>query len=344
VAEAASTGVLLSERFVERYGERVRGIARETGLRLEPIPLPRDPAARLADEPRDRVELAYFSTDLFPDGARAFFAAVHGAPRLRWVHVFNAGTDHPVFQRLLERGVRLSSSAGASAEPIAQTAIAALLWLARGFPHWQEAQRRRAWERLPDADTPRDLAGQTIVIVGLGGIGREIARLARALHLHVIGVRRSPRTVDDPVDELHPPSALPDLLPRAEWLALACPLTHETHRLIDARALALLPRGARVLSVGRGEVVDEAALVHALAKGHLAGAYLDVFEVEPLPAASPLWGLSNVIVTPHNSAASRGNERRQAESFLANLARFARGEPLANEVKLERAGGTEPAR
>jgi phosphoglycerate dehydrogenase-like enzyme len=344
VADAASTGILLSERFLERYGERVDRISLETGLRLDRIPLPADPAARLGDSARDRIELAYFSTDLFPDGARAFFAAVHGARNLRWVHVFNAGTDHPVFQRLLERGVRLSSSAGASAQPIAQTALAALLWLARGFPHWQDAQRRRAWERLPDAETPRDLSGQTLVIVGLGGIGRELARLARALGLRVIGVRRSPASPDDPVDELHPPAALDQLLPRADWLALACPLTPETRRMIDARALALLPRGARVLSVGRGEVMDEAALAEALAKGHLAGAYLDVFEVEPLPAASPLWDLPNVIVTPHNSAASRGNERRQAESFLANLARFGCGQPLLHEVAPPGAGARNPAR
>jgi phosphoglycerate dehydrogenase-like enzyme len=114
--------------------------------------------------------------------------------------------------------------------------------------------------------------------------------------------------------------------------------------LIDARALALLPRGARILSVGRGEVVDEAALALALRKGHLGGAYLDVFETEPLPSESPLWDLPNVIVTPHNSAASRGNERRQTESFLANLARFGRGEPLRHEVARVRAGGAVSAR
>jgi phosphoglycerate dehydrogenase-like enzyme len=344
VTDQATTGILLSQRFLERYGDGVDRVERETGLRLERIVLPADPAARIDEGARGRVELAYFSTDLFPDGARGFFAAVQGAPNLRWVHVFNAGTDHPVFQRLLERGIRLSASAGASAEPIAQTAIAALLWLARGFPFWQDAQRRRAWERLQGVRTPRDLRGQTLVVVGLGGIGRELARLARALGLRVIGVRRSAARADDPVDELYPPSALPSLLPRADWLALACPLTPETRHLVDARALALLPRGARVLNVGRGEVVDEAALVDALQKGHLGGAYLDVFETEPLPAESPLWDLPEVIVTPHDSAASRGNERRQAESFLANLARFGRGEPLLHEVEGPRAGGSAAAR
>jgi phosphoglycerate dehydrogenase-like enzyme len=149
----------------------------------------------------------------------------------------------------------------------------------------------------------------------------------------VIGVRRSPRTPDDPVDELHPPALLPQLLPRADWLALCCALSDETRGVIDAAALARLPRGARLLNVSRGGVVDEPALIEALESGQLGGAYLDVFAKEPLPATSPLWTLPNVIATPHNSASARGNERRQTELFLANLVRYGRGEPLLNEVR-----------
>jgi phosphoglycerate dehydrogenase-like enzyme len=332
VAASATNGLLVSRRFLERYGDALREVEREAGGTLEHIVLGDDPDARLDEATRARIELAYFSGDVFPERARGFFAAALGAPNLRWLHAFNAGVDHPVFQRFLERGVRLTSSAGASAGPIAQTALAGLLWLARGFPRWQDAQRRRAWEPVPPHEVPRDLRGQTLVVVGLGGIGSELARLARAVGLQVIGVRRSPARPDDPVDELAPPTRLRDLLPRADWLALACPLSPETRRMIDADALARLPRGARLLNVGRGELVDEAALVDALRKGHLAGAYLDVFEVEPLPATSPLWELPGVIVTPHNSAASRGNERRQAEAFLANLRHWLRGEPLLHEA------------
>ncbi len=332
MAASATTGLLVSRRFLARYGEELCEVERDAGVGLERIVLEDDADARLDAPTRARIELAYFSGDVFPDRARGFFAATQGAPNLRWLHVFNAGVDHPVFQRFLERGVRLTTSAGASAEPIAQTALAGLLWLARGFPHWQDAQRRRSWEPLRAQEVPRELRGQTLIVVGLGGIGLELARLARALGLHVIGVRRSPARGGEPADEIHPPARLRELLPRADWLALACPLTPETRRMIDADALARLPRGARLINVGRGELVHEAALVDALRAGQLAGAYLDVFEIEPLPAESPLWDLPGVIVTPHNSAASRGNERRQTEAFLRNLRHWLRGEPLAHEA------------
>ena len=326
------TGLLVGREFLRGYAERIAAIARESGAAIESIPLPEDPAARLAESDRARVEIAYFSGDIHPMYSGAFFAAAFGAESLRWVHCFNAGTDHPVFARLVERGVCLTNSPGASAVPIAHTAIAGLLALARGLPRLAGAQRERRWLDHGAVAAPRDLAGQTLLVVGLGGIGSEIARIARALGLYVIGLRRSPATSDAPVDELVPPARLREVLPRADWLAIACPLTDETRGWIDASALALLPDGAHVLNVARGEIVDESALVAELTSGRIAGAYLDVFEVEPLPASSPLWSLPNAIVTPHAAALSAGNDARQAEHFLANLARWARGEPLANRV------------
>ena len=209
---------------------------------------------------------------------------------------------------------------------------ARLLMLARGFPRWLEAPCRRDGRPIGQPLVPADVAGQTLLVFGLGGIGSEIARLGRALGMRVIGVRRRPLEAGDPVDELHPPARLRELLPRADWLALACSLSDETRGVIDAESLALLPRGARVLNVARGGVVDEPALIAALRSGHVAGAYLDVFAAEPLPADSPLWTLPNVIATPHNSSVSRGNEARRNRIFLRNLVRFGRGEPLSNEV------------
>lgn len=327
------TGVLLSRPFLATFGDDLAVVAAECGLTIEHILLPDQPDQRLPPAECERVEVAFFSGDLFPTFNRAFYAATLGAANLKWLHVFNAGVDDPVFGRFLERGVRLTTSSGSAAVPIAQTAITGLLMLARGFPHWLDAQRRHAWEPVRGAAAPADLQGQTLVVVGVGAIGREIARLARAIGLHVIGVRRRPRTDADPVDELHPPAALAELLPRAHWLALACPLTDETRRLIDARALALLPRGARIINIARGEVIDEAAMVAALRSGQLGGAYLDVFETEPLLPDSPLWDLPNVIITPHNSATSTGNTARATAIFLRNLRRWARGEPLENEVR-----------
>ena len=330
---AQPRSLLVSEHFLARHATALDAAARAGGLTLEHIVVPNDPAARIDASACAKIELAYFSGDLFPERSRSFFAAAFAAPKLRWLQVSNAGVDHPVFQRIVANGVRLTTAAGSSAEPIAQTALAGLLMLARGFPHWLDAQARRAWEPIPVASMPLDLRGQTLLVFGLGAIGSELARLARALGMHVIGVRRSPAAPDDPVDELHPPARLRALLPRVDWLALTCALTDLTRGAIDAEALALLPRGARVLNVARGGVIDEPALIAALREGRIAGAYLDVFAEEPLPSASPLWTLPQVIVTPHNSAVSRGSESRQTEIFLRNLERYGRGEPLQNEAR-----------
>jgi phosphoglycerate dehydrogenase-like enzyme len=242
--------------------------------------------------------------------------------------------DHPIFTEMLARGVRVTTASGTAAEPIAQTAIMGMLALARDLPRWLSAQRRHAWERDHEPDRlPRDLRGQTALILGLGHIGAGIARLARALGVRAIGVRRSPRRAEDPVDELHPPRALPELLPRADWLFIACPLTPETRGLIDATAIARLPQGARIINVARGEILSEQALIAALSSGHLAGAYLDVFETEPLPPDSPLWDMPNVLVSPHSAGLAAGNDARVVGVFLENLRRWGRGEPLVNEVK-----------
>jgi D-2-hydroxyacid dehydrogenase (NADP+) len=325
------TTLLVSHQLHAAHGAKIAAAAARAGIRAEAIALPPDPAARIPDAECARIEIAFFSGDVFPDYSRQFFSAVRKAPQLKWLHAFNVGVDHPIYTELLARGVRVTTSAGSTAEPIAQTAIMGLLALARGFPRWLVAQRSRQWN--PERNIlPPDLKEQTAVVVGIGKIGAEIARLARALGLKVIGVRRSPRRADDPVDELHPPAALPGLLARCDWLILACPLTPQTRGLVDAQAIAALPRGARVINIARGEIVNEAALIESLRSGHLAGAFLDVFETEPLPPDSPLWDLPNVLVTPHNSAVATGNDGRVLEIFIDNLGRWHRGAPLVNEV------------
>jgi len=327
------TAILVSDRLAADQTDQLVAAAQGGGRAVEFIRLPADPEARLPEADLARIEVAFYSIDVFQGRSRSFFSAVRKAPNLRWLHVFNAGVDHPIFGEMLDRGVRVTNSAGTTAVPIAQTAIGGLLMLARGFPHWLDGQRRRAWEPMRGSEQPDDLAGQTICVLGLGGIGAEIARLAAALGMNVVGIRRSPRRPDDPVAEIQPPAALAQVLPRCRWLAIACPLSAETRRLVDAAMLARLPRGARLINVARGEIVDEAALIEALRSGHLAGAYLDVFEQEPLPAASPLWDLPSVIVTPHNSAASTGNAPRVFALFVHNLGQWARGLPLTNEVR-----------
>jgi phosphoglycerate dehydrogenase-like enzyme len=300
---------------------------------LELLVLPESREERLVEADCQRVEAAFFSPDVFPDFSRQFFSAARKSARLKWLHVFNVGIDHPIYAEMLERGVRLTTSSGSTAVPIAHTAIAALLMLARNFPSWIDAQRNRVWRPMQGNEVPADLSGQTALILGLGHIGREVARMAKALGLYIVGTRRTLRAVDNPVDELHAPDKVAHLLPRAQWLIIACPLTDETRGLIDAEAIARLPRGARIINIARGEIIQEPALIAALASGHLAGAYLDVFQQEPLPPDSPLWAMPNVLITPHNSGAAAGNDRRVFEIFRENLGRWMRGEALLNEVR-----------
>ncbi len=326
------TTLLLSSRLHAERGADISAHAQRLGMALELVVLPADPEGRLSDADCARLDLAFFSNDIFPTYSRQFFSTLRKAPGLKWLHVFNAGVDHPIYTEMLQRGVRLTTSAGSTAVPIAQTAITGLLMLARNFPRWLTAQRERRWDPMRMPDFPPDLVGQTAIVLGLGSIGSEIARLARALGLKVIGLRRSPQQPGDLVDELHPPHKLAELLPRADWLIVACPLTTETRGLIDAGMLARLPQGARIINVARGEIIDETALIAALREQRLGGAYLDVFETEPLPAESPLWELPNVLITPHNSAAAAGNEERVYQMFIGNLECWHHGKGLRNAV------------
>jgi phosphoglycerate dehydrogenase-like enzyme len=173
-----------------------------------------------------------------------------------------------------------------------------------------------------------------MTVIGLGSIGSEIARIATAIGLQVTGVRRSPRRDNDPVQVIVPPAELPRIADATDWLVVACPLTDETRGLVSRELLARLKPGARVINIGRGEVIDEPALIDAIRSGHVGGAYLDVVSQEPLPPDSPLWDLPNVIISPHNSAAAQGNEGRATEYFLDNLRRMAKGEQLVNEVAI----------
>lgn len=265
-----------------------------------------------------------------PETAR-YYEAMRHAPDLRWVHVHSAGADREIYQSLHARGVAITTSQGASDAVVAQTAIGGVLALARRLPLLAADQRDRAWRPLLGARTPRDLAGQHAVVVGWGGIGQRIGELLLALGLTLSVVRHS----GTPVPQARHTARYEDLagvLPRADWLVLVCPLTPATRDLVDRQALATLPAHASIVNVARGHVIDEAALIEALAAGRLGSAFLDVFQQEPLPPASPLWAMDNVIVTPHSAGFSDGNQARVRSLFLENLGRWTSAEPLANRL------------
>lgn len=287
------------------------------GLALRRVPLSR------AAEAVDEIQIAFFSRELYEGSSLrkpgplsdAFFRVADAAMNLRWLHVCSSGIDLPQYSRCRERGVRLTSSRGVTAAPIAQTAVAAILAQSRGFDHWLAAQARGQWAPLAGAQRPRDLRELRVVVVGAGSIGMEIGRMLKAIGLQAVVVRRTARPTP-PFDLTVDFSQLDDVLPTCDWLVLAVPLTDDTRGLVDARRLTLLPPSARLVNVARGELVDEPALCEALSSGRLKGAYLDTFADEPLPPESPLWTLPHVWISPHNSAASQGHEERVVDAFV----------------------------
>lgn len=333
-AAAQPLRILLSEQALQQYGTP---IGEALGGAFVPVMVPSRQGQN--DAPGLDADIAFVSRDVtglstkheILPATRRFYDAMLASPGLRWAHTHSAGADRAVFGELRARGVAVTTSSGANAGVVAQTALAGVLALARHFPQMLAAQRERRWAPLIGSGLPRDLAGQTATVVGWGPIGQWLGKLLQVLGLNVIVVRQS-ATPAGAGYETVAFDAVRGVLPRTDWLLLACPLTAQTRGLVDADALALLPAGARLVNVSRGEVVDELALIAALRAGRLAGAYLDVFAHEPLPADSPLWTLPNVIATPHSAGFSDGNAGRVAGIFLDNLRRWHAGEGLRNLV------------
>lgn len=275
-------------------------------------------------------------------GAEVYFG--YGIPRelleaagggLRWVHSGSAGVGGSLHEAMRASGVVFTNSAGVHAEPIADTVLAMVLHFARGLDFAVRLQAEARWDQGPfvAAGAPvRELAECTLGVLGLGGIGAAVARRGVALGMRVVAFRRSGRPGPEGVEVAGGEGALERVLPGLDYLVVTVPQTEATRGMIGAREIALLPERAVVINVARGAVVDEGALAEALRSGRLRGAGLDVFAVEPLPAASPLWGLPNVLVTPHVSGTSHRFWRRQTDLVVGNLRRYLAGEPLLNTV------------
>ena len=256
------------------------------------------------------------------------------APALRWIHSPATGVGELLSPELLASPVLLTNSRGVDARPIAEHVLALVLALSRKLPQAARRQAERAWAQEEFARAPPGLLrGKVLGLVGLGEIGREVAALAGALGLRVRAVRRRPDAPRPPqVEEVRGEDGLEWLLRGADVLVLAAPSTPRTRGLLGARALAWLPRGAVLVNVGRGDLVDEAALVAALRTGALGGAGLDVVAQEPLPPDSPLWDAPGVLLTPHTASLWPDDWPARAALFLDNLRRWQRGAPLFNLV------------
>lgn len=334
----AALPLLVSRMVWQRHGPRLQGIADAHGRQLQAIH-----ADGSVDGATDGgAELAFFSRDVYEGSnlqcpgpaSKAFFDCVLASARLRWLQVCSSGTDLPDYRALLERpGPRpaITTGAGTTARPIALNVLTVILAFERGFPFWLAAQADRLWRPHARDALPRDMAALHAVVVGTGAIGSAVARLLRGVGMRVTGVRQS-RAMHPDFDAMVAHGDLDELLPQCDWLVLACPLTQTTRGLIGERQLRRLPQGAGLANVARGAVVDEPALVHALASGHLAHAYLDVFAQEPLATTSPLWHMPGVWLTPHNASACAGHDDRVVDVFAGNLARWLKGEELVNRM------------
>ncbi|MFC5648578.1 D-2-hydroxyacid dehydrogenase [Paenibacillus solisilvae] len=260
---------------------------------------------------------------IFGWDAKVKEVALQEGTKLRWVQSWSSGIDSLPLELLEKRGILLTDASGVHARSVSETAVAMMMGLSRGIAAAVRNQQTRVWE------SPKSLAelnGGTVAIVGAGEIGREVARLARAFDMRVIAVRRSGRSMSE-ADIVYDVARLDDALREADYVVNILPLTNETEHLFHAERFAVMKSSAYFINVGRGATVRTADLLEALNKGVIAGAGLDVFEQEPLPADHPLWAMPNVILTPHNAGGMTvRNTERLAKLFVSNLAIYLSGE------------------
>lgn len=266
-------------------------------------------------------------------------------PNLRWVQFHYAGVDHVSDHPLIRSTVLVTTLSGAAIPQMAEFAMLGLLALGRRFPRMMEDQRAKRWaEDRFERFEPKELRGSTVGIVGYGSVGREVARLCRAFGAKVLAVKRDLKILADPgygmaglgdpaaslPDRLYPPQALRSMVAECDFLVVTAPLTDETRGMVDRKVFQNMKASAFLVDLSRGGVVDHGALVEALTEKRIAGVALDVYPVEPLPESSPLWEMSNVIISPHVAGASPDYMERATALFAENLRRYVNDEPLLN--------------
>jgi phosphoglycerate dehydrogenase-like enzyme len=262
------------------------------------------------------------------------------ARKLRWVHAPTAAVHQFLFDAMVTSHVILTNAREVHGPVVAEHVIALLFALAKKIPQAIRLQQNRTWGQEAiwnEGAKPRELAGAILCVIGLGSIGRRVARLADGIGMRVLAVRDHPQNErPEGVEAAFAPSQLNDVLAQSDYVVIAAPLTSDTRKLIDADRLAAMKPGACLINVGRGPQVDEVALADALRTGRIAGAALDVFETEPLPADSPLWSADNLLITPHTAGLTEKLWPRHYQLFSENLRRYLAGKPLLSIVDKRR--------
>jgi phosphoglycerate dehydrogenase-like enzyme len=296
--------------------------ARSTGIAHFQTTTPEDTLARLPE-----ADVLVISGFWRPELAER-------ATKLRFIQVLSVGYEQFDLDDLRARGIHLANGSGVNKNAVSEHALALMLSFTRQVHLSRDNQHKCHWRGMMGDISRREqeLGGKRLVIYGLGDIGARIARLARAFGMHVTGIKRDTSAHDSSADEVREPSAFHDALAQADFVVLACPLTEETRGLIGSRELAVMPAHSRLINVARGGCVDENALIAALERGEIAGAGLDTVAQEPLPDASPLWGMENVLITPHTGGETERYEENLFDILLENIEHLQRGEfPLRNQ-------------
>jgi len=305
--------ILISFDLSQKYVERVQSCLPGIDVRKSS-----DPKALLSEIRDAEVLLAgRFNSEMFA-----------AAKKLRWVQAVAAGVDRFLFDDFASSNVILTNARGVHPAQVSDHALALVLAFSRKLNKFMKSQLEQKWARLEC----EELQGRVIGIVGLGAIGREIARKAKCFGMKVVALDKNVSVQPSSVDELLKPPALLTLLKQSDFVVLSVPLTRETEGLIGERELTAMKRDAILINVSRGRIAREEALVRALREGKIGGAGLDVFEEEPLPSTSELWGMENVIVTPHVAGSTPHYWARVCDIFCENLKRYASGQPLINVI------------
>ncbi len=310
--------VAAGEEFIARFGASAKEIVPE--LAWATI----DGDGRWDGDPTD-AEIIVYAADAYT--SHFVDTVTSRLPSIRWAHTEDAGTDGFFYDSMREKGVVVTHSPGANAPEVAEFAMACVLQSAKRLNDLRDAQRAHIWQRLP----LESLSDKTALIVGLGAIGGRIAKFAKAFDMHVIGLRRSAEPVAC-VDDIATLDQLHEMLPKADFVILALPLSPATENMIDAAALALMKPTATIVNVARGGLIDITALKAALANDKLRQVCLDVLPEEPWPGDDELWDLDNVVITPHTAASSGLYAPRVGAVWLENLRRRTAGEEMLHRA------------
>lgn len=338
MVELAPVSLLITLQYPEHLVERLRAVSPRLKIHVHPVRSASEiPTGVLMD-----VEVLYTSK-ILPEP--------EAVPNLRWIQFHYAGIDHVADDPLVRSGVTVTTLSGAAVSQMVEFAMMAMLAMGRRLPLMMSDKAEKRWaEDRFDRFEPRELRGSTVGIIGYGSVGREIARVCRAMGSKVLATKRDLKHLEDTgympegqgdpgaelVERLYPPQALRSMASLCDFLVVTVPLTPETRGIVDKRVLLSLKPSSYLIDLSRGGVVDHGALIEVLNENRLAGAALDVYPVEPLPESSPLWEMSNVILSPHVAGASKEYFERATDLFVENLHRYLADQPLLNRFDPQR--------